>query len=98
MNQFDIYLAEVPFEDIDGSKIRPVLILENKAFLITCLPITSNTSRPEDYVIKKWKEAGLIRPSSIRFLSMIDLDPSMILKRIGKLEPIDIIEIQSRIM
>ena len=94
MNQFDIYLADVPFEDVEETKIRPVLILEEKAYLISCLPITSNTSRGEDYVIKKWKDAGLKYPSAIRFLKILELDSSMISKRIGKLHPIDIIEIQ----
>ena len=97
MNKFDIHIADVPFEDVDGTKLRPVLILEDKVCLISCLPITSNTSRPEDYVIQKWKESGLNKPSAIRLLQVLDIEPAMIGSKIGTLHPIDILEIQGRL-
>lgn len=97
MNPYDIYLAEVPFEDVEGAKVRPILILEDKACLISCLPITSNTARSEDYIIKKWKEAGLKKPSAIRILNVLELDVSMIDRKIGTLHPVDIIGIQNRL-
>lgn len=97
MKRYDIFLAEVPFDDVEGSKVRPVLILDERVYLISCLSITSNTSRPEDYVIRQWKEAGLRKPSSIRILKELELEPSMLDRRIGSLQPIDIIGLQNRL-
>ena len=97
MKRYDIFLAEVPFDDVEGSKVRPVLILDERVYLISCLSITSNTSRPEDYVIRQWKEAGLLKPSSIRILKELELEPSMLDRRIGSLQPIDIIGLQNRL-
>lgn len=97
MKRYDIFLAEVPFDDVEGSKVRPVLILDERVYLISCLSITSNTSRPEDYVIRQWKEAGLRKPSSIRILNELELEPSMLDRRIGSLQPIDIIGLQNRL-
>ena len=97
MKRYDIFLAGVPFDDVEGSKVRPVLILDERVYLISCLSITSNTSRPEDYVIRQWKEAGLRKPSSIRILNELELEPSMLDRRIGSLQPIDIIGLQNRL-
>lgn len=97
MNKYDIHMAEVPFEDVDETKLRPVLILEDKVCLVSCLSITSNTTRTEDYVIQMWKESGLKRPSAIRLLQALSLDPLLIGKKIGTLHPIDILEIQNRL-
>ncbi|MFC2822133.1 MAG: type II toxin-antitoxin system PemK/MazF family toxin [Sphaerochaeta sp.] len=97
MNKYDIHMAEVSFEDVDETKLRPVLILEDKVCLVSCLSITSNTARAEDYVIQMWKEAGLKKPSAIRLLQALNLDPSLIGRKIGTLHPIDILEIQERL-
>lgn len=90
MEEFELYWAEVEFQDIEESKLRPVMIIDSNAYLVSCLSVTSNTSRPEDYVIKRWREAGLSRPSAIKLHQIIDLDPSMIDRRIGKLDAYDI--------
>ena len=95
---FDLVLAEVSFEDCDETKIRPVLIIDGSTYLVKCLSVTSNTSRPEDYVIKEWKEAGLKKPSSIRVHKSIELDPSFLSHKIGRLQPIDILEVQKMLL
>ena len=92
--RFDLVLAEVPFEDCAESKIRPVLIVDNEAYLVRCFGVTSNPSRPEDYVIKEWKAAGLRKPSAIRVQRIIALDADFVGYKIGHLQPIDIYEIQ----
>lgn len=94
---FDIFLAEVPFEDCDETKIRPILIIDNEAYLIKCFSVTSNTSRPEDYVIKEWKAAGLRKPSAIRIQKVLELDCCLVDRKIGHLAPIDILEIQKMV-
>lgn len=87
--RFDLVLAEVPFEDCSESKIRPILIVDNEAYLIRCFSVTSNTSRPEDYVIKEWKAASLRKPSAIRVQKILELDADFVGHKIGHLQPID---------
>ena len=94
---FSIYWADVPYEDIPESKVRPVIILEDSVILVNILPITSNTSRPDNYVLKYWKEAGLKKPSAVQLQYVVEIETDRIGKRIGRLHPIDIIEITQRI-
>ena len=44
-NEYDIFLAKVPFEDIPQEKIRPVLILKDRVYLVECLKMTSAKTR-----------------------------------------------------
>ena len=78
---FSIYWADVPYEDIPESKVRPVIILEDSVILVNILPITSNTSRPENYVLKYWKEAGLKKPSAVQLQYVVEIETDRIGKR-----------------
>ena len=41
MSKWDICLANVPFEDINQTKIRPVVVLDDSAVVIDCFKMTS---------------------------------------------------------
>lgn len=97
MSKWDVCLANVPFEDIQQSKIRPVVILDDSAALIDCLKMTSQKPRKGDYPLQKWKEAGLHKPTSVRISKRLALNSAEIVKRIGALHPLDIIEISKRL-
>lgn len=97
MNKWDVFLADVPFEDIQESKLRPVIVLEDAIVLVDCLKMTSQLPRDGEYVLKMWKEAGLKKPTTVRISKRLVLNPSAFRKRIGSLHPIDIIEIQKRL-
>lgn len=97
MSLWDVYLAKVPFEDIDKTKIRPVLIIEEYAYIVSCIKMTSQAPRPGEYVLKKWKEAGLKKETTVRLSKALWLSKDLILKKIGHLHPIDILEIEKRI-
>lgn len=94
MTKWDIYIADVPFEDEPQSKVRPIIILEASTVLIDSLKMTGQPPRPGEYVLKKWKEAGLLKPTTVRVSKRLSLKPAALKKRIGSLHPIDIIEIQ----
>lgn len=94
MKKWDIYMADVPFEDLPQSKVRPVLILEDTVIFIDCLKMTSHAPRAGEYLLKRWKEAGLHKPTTVRLSKRLKLEQSAIRKRIGSLHPIDIIEIE----
>lgn len=93
MMKWDIYIADVPFEDLPETKLRPVVVLEDSVILIDCLKMTSQAPRPGEYVLKMWKEAGLKKPTTVRISKRLLLKPDAIRKHVGSLHPIDILEI-----
>lgn len=97
MTKWDIYFADVPFEGLPESKPRPVIILDDSVILIDCLKLTGKPPRPGEYVLQKWKEAGLRKPTTVRLSKRLALDPSSFLFRVGSVRPIDIVEIEKRL-
>ena len=97
MTKWDIYIADVPFEDLPQSKPRPVIILEDSVVLIDCIKMTGHPPRRGEYALQKWQEAGLLKPTTVRVSKRLALSPRFFRKRIGSLHPVDIIEIQKRL-
>ena len=93
-NEYDIFIARVPFEDLPQEKIRPVLVLNEGVYLIDCLKMTSAKTRFGEYELKEWKKAGLDRQTTVRITKRLKLDKTKFIKKIGHLTPIDILEIQ----
>lgn len=52
MKQWDVYLADVPFEDLPEVKLRPVIILEDSVIVVDCLKMTSQPPRRGEYVFE----------------------------------------------
>ena len=94
MKKWDIYIADVPFEDFSQKKVPPVLILEDAVVFISCLKMTSHAPREGEYLLRRWKEAGLRKPTTVRLSKRLKLQQRDIRKWIGTLHPIDIIEIE----
>lgn len=98
MNRWDVYWAEVPFEENPlQSKLRPVVIALDKAVFVLTLKVTSHEAReydPYDYVLQYWQQAGLSRESVVRIRKLSQLKPEAIKNRIGRLHRTDILEIQ----
>lgn len=97
IKQWDIYIAEVWFEDLPKSKLRPVIILGDSIVTIDCIKMTSQSPRPGEYQLQKWKAAGLHKPTTARISKRLKLNPENLKKRISSLEMIDILEIQKRL-
>ena len=55
VNRWDVCLAEVGFDDIFETKIRPVLILGKEAFLLDCMVMTSQPPRLGEYELQYWQ-------------------------------------------
>lgn len=96
MRAWDIYIADVPFEDLPQAKPRPVIILEDTVIMIHCLKMTSQPPRRGEYILQKWREAGLHKPTTVRISKQLSLPPTSFRKHIGALHPVDILEIQKR--
>jgi hypothetical protein len=87
--KWDIWYAYVKYEDIADGKIRPVIIAEDKAFVLEVLPVYGAPSDNADYELWDWADAGLAKPSAVK-LSPISVQPSDFERRIGRLSIIDI--------
>lgn len=98
MSKWEIYLAYVRYEDTDGGKHRPVLVVEDgTAYPISCLKMTSHEPRYGEYAIIRWREAGLHKQTTIRISKILYLNEDDFVKKIGDLDPVDISNIEKMI-
>jgi len=91
MKRWEIYWAEVPFEEKDGSKIRPVVILNDRTAFVISFGIYSASPRPftNDFPIRDWKQTGLDHESTIRVDRRIKIEKQQIHDKIGELSKRD---------
>lgn len=95
-DKWDVWEADVPFEEGKGSKKRPVVILEDKELIVLSLKMTSHKPRYDslegEYELKKWQQAGLIKPTVVQCSKLLKLEKSLITdKYFGRLAATDII-------
>lgn len=90
---WEIWLAYVAFEESDGGKERPVLVLEDGTVYVIALMITSHEQRNMygEYDVVKWQSAGLRKPSTIRITRKLMLSEEDLISKIGDLQPLDIV-------
>jgi len=65
--------VHIPFEDVEGDKIRPAVVLRCHGRDIVLLPCTTSMrrhQRPGYVEIKHWQAAGLPRPTGVRRTSL----------------------------
>ena len=70
-----------------------LLLFDNQAAYIVSFKVTSHDARKKfngEYIIMKWKEAGLTKPSVVRLSKMLKMQERDFLKKIGDLEDTDI--------
>ncbi len=96
----NIILVPFPFSDQSTTKKRPAVVIssddynENSPDII----IMAITSRIEqafymgECFIENWQDAGLLRPSSTK-PAISTIEKSLILKKLGRLSPRDLIAI-----
>ena len=99
-NRWEIWEADVPFEEGIGSKKRPVLILSETECFVLSLKMTSHEPRYNtlegEYEVMKWKEAGLLKPTVVQCSKRLRLNKEMLTeKQYGRLSATDIIGLQA---
>ncbi len=65
--------AHVPFEDADGYKTRPAVVVGRRGRDVVLLPCTTSSrrhQRPGYVEIRHWEAAGLPRPTGVRRASL----------------------------
>ena len=96
--KWEIVLVPFPFTNLSTKKKRPALIVStneynNKSDVVIAF-ITSKLDldyRFGDYKIQNWLTANLPKPSMIR-MKFATIDKSIIIKKLGRLDKIDIEE------
>lgn len=99
IKKWDIWMARVKFEDSDESKERPVLIMNNTAYMLFGFKMTG-TDRGDhfpEHRIKQWEKAGLTKETSVRLDKALRLDPSTLTSYVGRLEIEDIFQIEQKL-
>lgn len=102
--KWEIVLVPFPFTDLSSAKRRPALIVSpddyNTGDDIVIAYITSQINLPPrfgDYDLRKWKEAGLPKPSKVR-MKFATLDKTIIVKKLGALKKEDSEEIEKLLL
>lgn len=97
MKAMDIYIANVPFDEGAGSKVRPALLIEIERERVKVFKVTSQYENKSTrikrlyYPIKKWKEAGLKKRSYVDTHKIYRLTKKWVFSQqpIGKLTDTD---------
>lgn len=96
--RYDLWWARVAYEDKPSiSKIRPVLIIDQQICAILALKVTSHDKRENfwgEYEIKRWRQAGLSKPSTIRMSKLLKLEKCDFTDKIGTLHIVDIVAVE----
>ncbi len=98
MNRYEIWYANVRFEDSPDIKERPVLIINDLAYLVIAYKMTGTYREGDREVpVKYWQEAGLSKPTYIRISKTLRLEKTDLIKKIGDLDERDRLRLELRI-
>ena len=97
MKPMDIYIANVPFDERDDSKVRPALVIEVGRECVMVFKITSQYQHKSAqikqlyYSIQNWQDAGLKKQSYVDTHKLYRLNKKLVFskKPIGKLTALD---------
>lgn len=90
MSPGEFWLADIPFTDGSGSKIRPVLILWLDAMDVVVAAVTSAGPRSiTDVALGDWRAAGLRVASTVRLSRLDCLEQTLLIRRLGSVTSAD---------
>lgn len=86
----EFWLADIPFTDNSGSKVRPVLVLWLDAADVVVAAVTSARIRSvTDLLLTEWATSGLRLPSTVRLARLDCLEQQLLIHRLGKVSAND---------
>ena len=95
MIQFEVWLADVQYDEGTGFKERPIVILGAAASKIICLKCTTQLATNIPIYKLDYRKCGLVKPTAVEFKRQYVIPQEKLLNRIGKLSFSDILEILS---
>jgi mRNA interferase MazF len=101
-NRGDIVLVPFPFSDQTTIKKRPAVVISSSRYNavsqdIIIMAVTSQTEKSFEIgecLIKKWKEAGLLKPSAIK-PAISTIEQKLVLKKLGVLSSEDLLSMDN---
>lgn len=99
IDKWHIWMAKVKYEDSDEEKERPVLIMNNTAYMLSAFKMTGTDRGDEfpEHRIRNWQGAGLKKATSVRLDKQLKLDKTVLTTYVGKLCIEDIFLIQNKL-
>ncbi len=98
----DLLLVPFPFTDQTTTKKRPTIVISSDSYNLSkvdilLIAVTSQIKTPLQFgesLIIEWTKVGLLKPSVIKPI-ITTIDKQLVIKKLGKLETIDIQALQS---
>ena len=94
--KWEIWFADMPFEETIGSKPRPVLVLVTNGENIVVGKMTTHPPRsefPYEYQLTDWRGAGLPCQTTLRLSKLARISSTCFIKKIGVIQPVDQINV-----
>ena len=93
-NLGEVWWTEFPFKEIDVSKRRPAIVIDEDTIAVLAMMVTSKDKKnPYSIKIDDWQEAGLTRESWARIDRIVRMDEWRMEKKIGDLSKNDLLKI-----
>lgn len=90
----EVWWTLFPFDDIDETKRRPAIVIDEETIAVFAMKLTSK-EKDSPYCIKieDWKEAGLTVESFARIEQVVRIEEQNMIKKIGDLSERDLLKI-----
>jgi hypothetical protein len=90
-NIWEVWLADVMFDDGSDMKKRPVIILGEHSSIITAIELTSRAPKyADEFLLSDWRRVGLKNQSTVKTENIVHLYPHSLIHKIGNLGMVDI--------
>ncbi len=99
MNKGDVILIPFPFTNLNGSKLRPAVLLIESEYDLTVCFITTQIKWKEtsDVELLPSNKNGIKKHSLVRLSKIATVDKSLSIGKIGILDEINIIELNIKL-
>jgi mRNA interferase MazF len=99
MPKGNIVLIPFPFTDLTGSKLRPALVLVESNLDLTISFITTQLQwqEPTDIILHPDQYNGIKKTSLIRLSKIATVDRTLVVGRIGDIDPARITDLNSKL-
>ena len=95
-NRGAVVLLPFPFSDQSAVKLRPAVVAQSiypsEDLLVVAVTSMGDASRPGEFAIRFWREAGLIHPSFVK-RALTTITDSLVRKVLGQLHTVDVTDL-----
>ena len=93
-NLGEVWWTQFPFQEIDVSKRRPAIVIDENTIVVLAMMVTSKDKKnPYSIKIDDWADAGLAKESFARIDRVVSMDEWRMEKKIGDVSKRDLLKI-----